>query len=426
MVMQQQRRNDLCRCKSGKKFKKCCGRSRSTGPTGPALWAQPPGQDAPVGREDTNYYFVNDKGWIHKDELKPGDQYKVKEGGWETFRPTRMIRTTEEHPFWVKDKGWTPAGELKEGDLVRTMDGWVPITKIEETNKWEPVYNVRVADAHTYFVGDANWPFAVWAHNLSCAEVNEIVRKVMRDEKVIPNPNGLGGIAQRPGIRAEWASRDYLVQHLVGRIGQLYSTTQLAPSDVNTIANLAATRMLQAEGRDPQATSFKTLPLNPSDAQFVPQSSAVPANLTSIAHRQYTINRAPNQSETVNPITLNLNDGGWDTALAVQLHSAGFPKTAKGLYVLRNPTTGLIFKVGKADSGGLIGRLEWYAKHWLSRGVQLQAEVYPLACSGRTLWDAETVLRGQIAADGWALASDGTADHQNDPGFHGWTAGVRN
>jgi hypothetical protein len=32
----------------------------------------------------------------------------------------------------------------------------------------EPVYNVRVADHHTYFVGDREWGFSVWAHNL-CA-----------------------------------------------------------------------------------------------------------------------------------------------------------------------------------------------------------------------------------------------------------------
>ncbi|MEJ5277470.1 MAG: hypothetical protein WHU94_16335, partial [Thermogemmata sp.] len=27
------------------------------------------------------------------------------------------------------------------------------------------LYNLRVADYHTYFVGDAHWDFSVWAHN---------------------------------------------------------------------------------------------------------------------------------------------------------------------------------------------------------------------------------------------------------------------
>ena len=34
-----------------------------------------------------------------------------------------------------------------------------------DTGEYETVYNVRVADYHTYFVGAADWGFAVWAHN---------------------------------------------------------------------------------------------------------------------------------------------------------------------------------------------------------------------------------------------------------------------
>jgi hypothetical protein len=36
---------------------------------------------------------------------------------------------------------------------------------LSETARYEKVYNLRVADYHTYFVGDADWGFAVWAHN---------------------------------------------------------------------------------------------------------------------------------------------------------------------------------------------------------------------------------------------------------------------
>jgi hypothetical protein len=35
-----------------------------------------------------------------------------------------------------------------------------------DTQEWEPVFNVRVADHHTYFVGDDGWGWAAWAHNL--------------------------------------------------------------------------------------------------------------------------------------------------------------------------------------------------------------------------------------------------------------------
>ncbi len=161
-------RNDLCHCGSGKTFKKCCLRSKSSQEFAPTGWRHPPGQpDAapPEGGEWIDYFFVKGKGWTHKKELKPGDQYKIKEGGWETVQPERLIRATMEHPFWVKDKGWTEAGNLKPGDLVRTDNGWVPISKVEDTGQYEKVYNLRVADYHTYFVGDEGWSFAVWAYN---------------------------------------------------------------------------------------------------------------------------------------------------------------------------------------------------------------------------------------------------------------------
>jgi hypothetical protein len=137
--------------------------------TTPTFWAHPPGQpDATPpdgGTEWTEWYFVKGRGWTHERDLKPGDQFRLKGGGWETVLPGRVIDTTEEHPFYVQGKGWTPARELKEGDLVRTVDGWAPVTGVKDTGQYDTVYNLRVADYHTYFVGAPEWGFAVWAHN---------------------------------------------------------------------------------------------------------------------------------------------------------------------------------------------------------------------------------------------------------------------
>jgi hypothetical protein len=36
------------------------------------------------------------------------------------------------------------------------------------------VDNCRVADSHTYFVGDDDWAFALWAHNASYTVYKEI------------------------------------------------------------------------------------------------------------------------------------------------------------------------------------------------------------------------------------------------------------
>ncbi|MBY0460847.1 MAG: HINT domain-containing protein, partial [Gemmataceae bacterium] len=83
------------------------------------------------------------------------------------FPDGELIRTTPEHPFWVEGQSWTQAGALKEGDRIATLSGeWVPLTEVYDTDQWEPVYNVRVADWHTYFVGDEGWGWAAWAHNI--------------------------------------------------------------------------------------------------------------------------------------------------------------------------------------------------------------------------------------------------------------------
>jgi hypothetical protein len=77
-----------------------------------------------------------------------------------------VLRTTAEHPFYVAGRGWVPCNQLKVGDLLLCEDGsWVPVEDLFDTGEYETVYNVRVKDYHTYFVGTEDWGFAVWAHN---------------------------------------------------------------------------------------------------------------------------------------------------------------------------------------------------------------------------------------------------------------------
>ncbi len=81
-----------------------------------------------------------------------------------------VIRTTPEHPFYVFDRGWTAAGALQPGDWLSTMSGgWAAVEEVFDTGLDETVYNVRVAQDHTYFVGDDGWEEPLWAHN-TCAE----------------------------------------------------------------------------------------------------------------------------------------------------------------------------------------------------------------------------------------------------------------
>jgi hypothetical protein len=135
------------------------------------------------------------RGWLPIEELRVGDEVWSKPegepghpGGWklveELFQRTgriwhlhvggQLIRTTGEHPFYVVGKGWTDACFLQPGDLLCSRDGsTIAVEEAYDTGEYETVYNCRVADWHTYFVGCDEWGFDVWAHN-ACVGINPV------------------------------------------------------------------------------------------------------------------------------------------------------------------------------------------------------------------------------------------------------------
>jgi len=88
----------------------------------------------------------------------------------------RIIGTTAEHPFFVEGKGWTPAFDLRIGDRVLLEDGQcLRVEGIGDSGRVETVYNIEVENDHTYFVGEKNWGWAVWSHNLyEVGEYNQV------------------------------------------------------------------------------------------------------------------------------------------------------------------------------------------------------------------------------------------------------------
>jgi hypothetical protein len=126
--------------------------------------------------------------------VRTGRLWVVRVGG-------RDILTTAEHPFFVRGKGWVPAGELQEGDLFSTHEGrWVAAEGVYDTGEYGTVYNLRVAEYHTYFVGCDEWGFSVWAHNASCGPNGNL-----KQEQVTPKDYGLETIAENPRLLDLWA-----------------------------------------------------------------------------------------------------------------------------------------------------------------------------------------------------------------------------
>ncbi len=83
------------------------------------------------------------------------------------------LRVTPNHPIMIKGKGWTPAGELKYGyPLMLGYFGTVLVGKNKPLAETARVYNIKVGEFHTYFVGK----YGVWVHNCGneVAEVTQL------------------------------------------------------------------------------------------------------------------------------------------------------------------------------------------------------------------------------------------------------------
>ncbi len=62
------------------------------------------------------------------------------------------IVATPIHRFWRAGQGWVMARDLVVGDNLRVLGGVAPVSAIEE-DKVQPVFNLRVAENDSFFVG---------------------------------------------------------------------------------------------------------------------------------------------------------------------------------------------------------------------------------------------------------------------------------
>ena len=68
------------------------------------------------------------------------------------------IETTPEHPFLTTNGEWVAAGALQVGEAVRNANGDNGVVQaVEFVATPQVMYNMTVADAHTYTVGDDEW-----------------------------------------------------------------------------------------------------------------------------------------------------------------------------------------------------------------------------------------------------------------------------
>lgn len=122
------------------------------------------------------------------------------------------LRVTPNHPLWKAGAGWTAAGELLPGDVLHLSDGsrQARVESSASGTSTTVVYNLEVADYHTYFVGEN----ATWAHN-TCGpcdvprgpgKANTPKSTLPRDEagNFLPDPKAEGAhttLGERTGRR---------------------------------------------------------------------------------------------------------------------------------------------------------------------------------------------------------------------------------
>ncbi|HEY2787642.1 MAG TPA: polymorphic toxin-type HINT domain-containing protein [Fimbriiglobus sp.] len=147
-----------------------------------------------------------------KPELKLVEEvFRLSGTIWHVHAGGQVIRTTGEHPFWVRGRGWRTTSQLKIGDHLHGHDGqWVAVTDLLDTGEEEVVYNLRIAEYHTYFVGADEWGFSVWAHNACDPRILAFARAtytrlagIMHDHHI--TPKYLGGSASGPTMRIDAA-----------------------------------------------------------------------------------------------------------------------------------------------------------------------------------------------------------------------------
>jgi intein/homing endonuclease len=121
-------------------------------------------------RADDQPFGLVEESVVEEVYHRSGLVYNIHVGG-------QVISTTGEHPFYRHGTGWTRAIDLKSGDwLLTASDRWVMVEEVYDTGEVRAVYNLRVADLHTYFVGDDGWGWKVWAHNSNPEECPGISR----------------------------------------------------------------------------------------------------------------------------------------------------------------------------------------------------------------------------------------------------------
>jgi RHS repeat-associated protein len=129
---------------------------------------------------------IGDVVWSYNEEIGEQEWNEVihliqKEQNYDlislTLENGEIIEATEEHPFYVEDEGWKNAEELTVGSVLSLKKGNSKVISIAYDTRTVTVYNLTVADSHTYYIGNQG----VLARNCNLAETFQSIIDKMSD-----------------------------------------------------------------------------------------------------------------------------------------------------------------------------------------------------------------------------------------------------
>ena len=183
------------------------------------------------------------------------------------------LETTAEHPFYVmagapwlatgETQGrWVNAGELEVGDTIRQADGTTGMVQaVVVVQRRQPMYNLTVAAAHTFFVGDGAW----LVHNIDCDAYGKLKRRLSPGEqahhlnqnaayrKIIP-PNEGASIPLSGNAFSDIGSQHYNAHQAMEEFWDQYRRggTNYGQVPTNSEYNQALEQALLKAGLSPQ------------------------------------------------------------------------------------------------------------------------------------------------------------------------------
>ncbi|MFN8635249.1 MAG: RHS repeat-associated core domain-containing protein [Chloroflexota bacterium] len=148
------------------------------------------------------------------------------------------LEATPEHPFSIQGRGWVHAEDLHPGDRVlRAFGGTGTVTSVTLKRHLQVMYNLSIDGAHTFFVGDDEW----LVHNpggSATATSGKAAEDIVSNRLGIPHNGGLKR-AYIPG----WGPSgrvypDFDPRITIGRFGTV--------DEVKDLVRLRSTRQLKA------------------------------------------------------------------------------------------------------------------------------------------------------------------------------------